>query len=316
MLKRPQRNNRRPRFEQMESRDLLAAHPCAPAAHCFTDRTEFETELNPAPGEILKDGYETGYETGDYDNQSGFDQFTDGAMSAVVGETTYQTTDPISIPLNLVLNPAPNILGGDAAYQNNTSFKLSFTTPTNTSPTGFIANLPTTSNGTPLVYGVGFDYVDERNASVSVTFADNSVLLETLPGDATASAFFGITSDTGIVSIEVTAPTGLGVFALDDLTLGSQAAPVIPATVTDISDAVTDLRNQGDIGNITAIVLLNRLRRANRALESGNEARAIRILERTNRLVQVGVFFGFVSVSDGADLTQLTTEVIDSLEAP
>lgn len=314
MLKRRQHNNRRPGFEQMESRDLLAAHTV------YTDRAAFEATLDTP--EI--DGYEAvGYKSGDSADLPDSDRFTNAGMNGVVGETTYTPQRLLPPPAgtfdnNFVLHNTSTLYGVDNSYyQGGDNIILDFTTTSVGDANG--------------VYGVGFDHgfsflqtdlsVVDRFGEALVTFGDGTTV--TVPiqiAGANEVQFFGVTSEAGIESIQVgllVMPPNLPFMrmSLDNLTIGAEDQTEPPATIGDISDAVTDLRDQGAIGNITAIVLLYRLRRADRALGNGNEPRAIRLLERTNRTIRIGVFLGFISQADGANLSQLTTELIDSLQA-
>jgi hypothetical protein len=145
---------------------------------------------------------------------AGFQILNNATMSAVLGETDYETTG----------FPDWNILPGSGTYCAgcNGSFRLSF---------------QTTSVGTADgVFGVGFDVVSNSTGlpyHAFVTFADGSTQDFALPS---GSSFFGITSPTLIRSIHLGlaggATTTSGSFVMDNLTIGAVAcADMTPPTV-------------------------------------------------------------------------------------
>lgn len=181
----------------------------------YSDRSTFEATLE----DILIDDYSNpAYTSGDIFD-SDYDIFTNTAMSAVFGETIYQSTGYPD--WNIIASPSP----GEFIYCAgcNGSFLLDFTD---------------TSIGTPNgVYGVGLDIVESVNVygiTAFITFGDGSTANYALPD---ASPFWGITSELLISSIHFGLPDGgtlvdNGRMAIDNLTIGSVAHVPAPATTT------------------------------------------------------------------------------------
>lgn len=275
----------------MENKNLLTSCPSGLAV--FTDEATFLAEL----GDQFTDGYENpAYAAGDVLDSASIDLFSDGAISAIESQTSY------------IMTNGDNITTLGAAFGGGRHFILP-NLATITLTLDFTSASASTPDG---VFGAGFYYNGTTTNAVTVTLGDNSQLTCQLDSttQTVTSLYFGVTSSESIKSFQIS----VGNFAFDDLTVGASAQPAAPM-ITDISDAVEELLENGDIGNLTAIVLLNRLERADQALESGNEERAIRILQRTNRLIDIGVFFGLISQADGAELSDLTDSVIDSIGA-
>ncbi len=129
---------------------------------------------------------------------------SDAAMSAVVGQTKYQTTGFSNL----------NIVGmGYYCAGCNGSFKLDFTSTSYTVDGG--------------VYGAGFDirYNSGGLYDALVTFGNGSTALYQLPGSA---GFWGITSDKAIAKIAFGPGGGnsrSGSFGIDNLTIGVVPEP-------------------------------------------------------------------------------------------
>jgi len=138
----------------------------------------------------------------DYSNTSYTFMNTDAAMSSVLGETDYKSTQYANFNL---------VQSFDTSYCSgcNGSFLLSFTT---------------TSVGTAEgVYGAGFDVLfnsADNPYYAFTTYADGSTT-----NDLLSTGFFGITADVLIESIHMGlsggAKTNGGSFALDNLTIGT-----------------------------------------------------------------------------------------------
>lgn len=179
----------------------------------YSDRTTFEGELTAS---IVDDYSDAGYTAGDVFDNPTFDGFTSAGMSAVLGETSYETTGFVDNNLVAQANGNPYYCGGC-----NGSFLLDFTT---------------TSIGTASgVFGVGVDYYNSGNPQyiAFVTYGDGStenIAVPLVPFGATFDGFFGITSNLGISSIHFglmnAGTTQSGSFAIDNLTIGSGATDV------------------------------------------------------------------------------------------
>lgn len=149
--------------------------------------------------------------TDDYQS-AGYTGFIgDAAMSAVLGETDYQSTGFIN-----------SMYGNEVACGGcNPSWQMSFTT---------------TSIGTAAgVYGVAFDYANSDSLPfvALVTFGDDSTSEYALSSGPfsfpNTPFFFGITSDILVKSIHFGLTGGGttqgGFFYIDNLTIGSSAVP-------------------------------------------------------------------------------------------
>ncbi|WP_422344499.1 PEPxxWA-CTERM sorting domain-containing protein [Parasphingorhabdus sp.] len=193
------------KFLLLTSSALMLVAPANAATTVYADATNF----NGALGTSVVDDYEN----------AGYVFFQDdAAMSAVVGETRYETTG----------SPNSNIVfdaGGNQLYCAgcNGSFNLFF----DTTSVG-------TSGG---VFGVGFDFFNSeplRNFDALVTFGDGSTQLYDLAlSPISRLDFFGLTSDLLISSIAF-GPDGetssSGSFGIDNLTIGNMGAVPEPAT--------------------------------------------------------------------------------------
>lgn len=174
----------------------------------YNDRTIFEGTL----GTSIVD---------DYENPAYAFNNTNAEMSAVLGETTYETTGFDN--WNLVTN----ITGDDHAYCAgcNGSFLLDFNS-TSVSETGG-------------VYGVGFDVHSAesvRGSTAFVTFGDGTTENYTLADASDMDYFWGITSELLISTIHFglvdggVNTSGTQRMSLDDLTIGNEAGSnAVPA---------------------------------------------------------------------------------------
>ncbi|ARU59465.1 hypothetical protein OLMES_5485 [Oleiphilus messinensis] len=193
---------------------LLGLSTISNGAVIYSDRALFENELVTQL-------------TDDFENSAYTTNLTDAGMSAVFGETSYQSTGFNN--LNMVTQ------SGDQYYCSgcNGSFLLDFT-----------GSRLVTGNG---VYGVGFDFLTERpifgNSSeffhAWVTFGDGSTQDYALPETSGFDfQFFGITSLLKIESIHFGLANGGATtdqslyFGLDDLTLGSDIFISLPEPST------------------------------------------------------------------------------------
>jgi hypothetical protein len=161
----------------------------------YTDETSFLGQLASS----ITDNY----------TNPGYNDFpptvlTDAQMTAVLNETTYQTTGFVNNDLVLAFGNEKAYCGGC-----NGSFLLSFDHTT-------VGD----SNG---VFGVGVDIVENTGGpsyDAFVTFGDGSTEDFALAGNG----FWGITSTSEVSSIAFAVdglPTTEGAFAITDLTIGS-----------------------------------------------------------------------------------------------
>lgn len=180
------------------------------------NRAGFEATLVSA---ITDDYSNAGYTTGDFQDISILDLFTDAGMSAVLGETEYRSTAGAKV--NLIHNQPSN-----PAYCAgcNSSFELSFTSTSVGDATG--------------VFGVGFDI--ERIAVTStlfafVTFGDNTTL--NVDFSSFQPGFWGITAPERIRSIHFGLADGGATqnmfFGIDNLTIGREGEGPDPAPVPE-----------------------------------------------------------------------------------
>ena len=148
----------------------------------YTDAAVFQGAI----GASITDTYDSGYEHGNESDGPGFDRFTNAAMSAVKGQTTYTSTG--FTDNNLVINFG----NGSYCAGCNGSFVLGFATTSLSASGG--------------VYGVGFNFFNFADLPYTgfVTFGDASTQNYLFPVDynnGSPTAFFGITSDLAISSI-------------------------------------------------------------------------------------------------------------------
>lgn len=178
------------------------------AATTYSDRSLFEATL----GTSNTDDYEgAGYPGGAIQS--------DAAMSAVIGETDYQST----------YFPNFNIVNDYGSGNNrycagcNGSFELGFTTTSVGSANG--------------IFGVGFNYRNDINNPylAFVTFGDDTTDNFALLANNDLNTFFGLTSDLLIKSIHFGllggGVTHDGNFQLDNLTIGSISTIPLPSAL-------------------------------------------------------------------------------------
>lgn len=208
---------------------LVVGSSEARASTISLDRQSFEAQLIS----IIVDDYSSpGYFHGNLTDLPIFDRFSDAAMSAVLGETVYQTTGWVDS--DMVSNPDASANRAYCAGCNG-SFLLDFTQTSVGSSQG--------------VFGVGFDMI--RNyllpSDVSplppgtlgyhafVTFGDGSAADFVLPlaDQYTVQSFWGITSPDLVRTIHIGLANGgvtqTSAFIMDNLTIGAQAPE--PTTV-------------------------------------------------------------------------------------
>jgi len=176
------------------------------AAMLYTDRILFESSLDTPITDDYNDPPYTEF------------QYSNADMSAIFGETEYQST--FFVEWNLVPGS-----GTEQHYCSgcNGSFRLLFTS---------------TSVGTPAgVFGVGFDIFGDENVfgtTASVTFGDGSTMDYAIPNTSAGNfPFWGITDELLIASIHFGEPGGASSgnmrMALDNLTIGAMGdMSVIP----------------------------------------------------------------------------------------
>lgn len=183
----------------------LASTAAQAATITHSDRATFESTL----GASITDDYSaSGYEVGDRSNFPPI--HTNAHMSAVLGETEYQSTGYLDWNIIVAADSNPYYCAGC-----NGSFILSFTTTSVGDGDG--------------VFGVGFNFyfaVPTTPYHAFVTLGDLSTLDFLLPiGTSDFSGFLGITSDAGIRSIAFGLANGGttqdGSFSLDNLTIGA-----------------------------------------------------------------------------------------------
>ena len=150
----------------------------------YTDAAVFQGAI----GSSITDTYQSGYEHGDVHDGplSNPDTFSDAAMSAVKGQTTYTSTGFTDN------NTVFHFGSGSYCAGCNGSFVLGFATTSLSASGG--------------VYGVGFNFFNFRDLPYTgfVTFGDASTQNYLFPVDynnGSPTAFFGITSDLAISSI-------------------------------------------------------------------------------------------------------------------
>lgn len=171
----------------------------------YNNRPLFEAQL----GTLITDDYShVGYTTGDVIDNPTFDIHSNASMSAVLGETDYQSTGFQNW----------NIIGGQPANPNycagcNGSYLLIFTSTSVGSATG--------------VYGAGFDFTSNSSDPnlqyhAFVTYGDNTTQDFLIPA---GSGFWGLTSDIDVQNIHIGLANGgttqSGSIVMDNLTIGS-----------------------------------------------------------------------------------------------
>jgi hypothetical protein len=173
----------------------VSAVPAQAATTSYSDFGSFSAQLGS-------------YLTDDYSNPAYVFIQSDAAMTAVLGETRYQSTGFLN--WNIVESIERYCAGC------NGSFQLSF---------------DATSYGTASgVFGVGMDIVYNNDSyyDAFVTFGDNS----TANYANVAVGFFGLTSDLAIKSIAFGPnggqPSTDGAFGIDNLTIGTAGVAPVP----------------------------------------------------------------------------------------
>lgn len=177
----------------------------------YGDRAAFESNFSFS---ILDDYQHKGYTSGDISNQPVSSEFSDIAMSAVVGETTYRsTTFDNSNRVSLYWTVTDNRYYCAGC---NGSFEL-----------GFSDTSVSTASG---VNYVGFDIAGNYDWGpffAFMTFGDGSTQSLALPlfsGSGEASTFWGVFSDKGITTMHFGNEDGspsTGTFLIDNLTIAS-----------------------------------------------------------------------------------------------
>lgn len=177
------------------------------AATTYSDRGLFETTL----GTTVTDNYENaGYPSIIQSNT---------AMSAVIGETDYQTTAFLNSNIVNDYGTGNNIYCGGC----NGTFELGFTT--------------TSVGSTDGVFGVGFNY---RNNVIDpylafVTFGDNTTENYALLANNDLTTYFGLTSNLLVKSVHFGLTGGGdtydGNFQIDNLTIGSISTIPLPSAL-------------------------------------------------------------------------------------
>lgn len=144
--------------------------------------------------------------TDDYSNAGYIFIQNNATMSAVLGETDYQSTG--FTDLNIVT-------GGYYCAGCNGSFKLDFTSTSVGDANG--------------VFGVGANYLFNTGYFAFITFGDDSTANILMTGE---TGFFGVTATEQIKSIHFgltgggTTTDASGSFAIDNLTIGNQGGQV------------------------------------------------------------------------------------------
>lgn len=183
---------------------LLAVGAIAVSSYAqtfYNNRATFEAALTS----MVKDGFDNeGYGQGDVVNQPTLDIHSDAHMSAVIGETDYNTTGFTN--WNIIYNQP-----GDPRYCAgcNGSFRLIFTSTSQGDANG--------------VFGVGFDVEAHSGSYVAyITYGDGG----TENANVSASGqFWGVTTTRKINNIHFGLANGGrrtdGSFGIDDLTIGA-----------------------------------------------------------------------------------------------
>lgn len=166
------------------------------ASTIYTDSTSFNAVLSSTVVD-------------DYQNPAYVFIQDNATMSAVLGETKYQSTGFNNL----------NIVPGYYCAGCNGSFKLDFTSTSVSDASG--------------VFGVGFNFFNIGNPSFDafVTYGNGTTENIAL-GNQGWMAFWGITSSLEIASIDFGLPNGgyttYGSFGIDDLTIGNQGYTNVP----------------------------------------------------------------------------------------
>jgi len=214
------------------------------ATTIYTERPSFENQLRT----VIVDDYDSaGYLAGDRSDEGAIDVFSDLAMGAVLGETQYTTTGHAENNI-IFLRTVPDSSGSGRAYCAgcNGSFRMMFASTTLSAGGG--------------IFAVGFDVgesageilvidsdpdtgeptvTDQSPYVATITFTDSNIAVFSLP----EYSFFGVTSTSGIASIDIglnppDIVTTEGVFYLDNLTIGAAAPVPLPATLWSLASAI------------------------------------------------------------------------------
>ena len=201
-------------------------------AHADTIVYANSVTFQAALGTSITDTYSApAYQHGNKYDGADQDWFFNAAMSAVLGETDYESTQHSDF--NLIRHTATNDYYCAGC---NGSFKLTFDSTSVSDASG--------------VFGAGFNFVNTGGYTAFVTFGDMTTANYQLPfvGQVgnTLPGFFGITSDLGIRSIYLGLngqPTFNAVVAIDDLTIGNEstAASAVPDTASSMGLLVLGL---------------------------------------------------------------------------
>lgn len=192
---------------------FLAVAPAKASTMYYFDRTSFENSLSTS----VTDDYENpGYSLSSY--------VSDSVMSSVLNETQYTSTGFTGVNQVFLFGNSRRYCAGC-----NSSFNLNFQSTSVGSADG--------------VYGVGFDFLEmganpDERFWASVTSGDGASVTTTniqFPNVSGLSGFFAMTSDTLIKSIhfglEGGGTTTSGLFAIDNLTIGSSTGSIGPSIV-------------------------------------------------------------------------------------
>jgi len=194
----------------------IALLPADAADMTYSDRSSFLSSI----GSSFTDTYEQnlGYNIGG----GSYSNYTDQAMSAVVGQTRYQanTFIPNANTVGAVLAPAPS--GQAYCAGCNFGFKLIFDSTSFGSGGVF-------GVGLDILYNTGFTSYQIHPYSATVEFADSTTNI--VPLSAVSNPlnpiFFGITSDKLIKSMAFQSPDyAYESFIIDNLTIAGKPASV------------------------------------------------------------------------------------------
>lgn len=183
---------------------LMSSAFAAPTV--YGDRNSFMS----AVGTTVTDNYTNP----GYTLPAGQYSLSNAAMSAVLGETSYQSTgfynwNNVNTSLGLYCSGC------------NASFRLGFTTTSVGDSSG--------------VYGMGFDIYISHGFHAYVTYGDDSTSSLAMPYSINNGGFFGLTSTSGIKSVHFGQANGgpvsdgtTGYLQISNLTIAGAPAPAAP----------------------------------------------------------------------------------------